>query len=86
MPLYEYKCEDGCGNFDAWKTISERDQASHCPICDKSARRIFSPPMLLSGSLRLKQENLEPTIVQRTTPPPQPQLKSHAGRPWMVTH
>ncbi len=86
MPLYEYKCNEGCGIFDVWKMIKDSDQPAHCPTCEKSARRIFSPPMVLSGSLRLKQENPEPRLVKRQEEPLPPRLKSHGGRPWMVTH
>ncbi|MEB3294393.1 MAG: zinc ribbon domain-containing protein [Synechococcales bacterium] len=86
MPLYEYLCEEGCGQFEAWKSIAERDQRVACPHCDQAARRIFSPPRVLSSSLRLKQENPEPILVRRTEPPMAPQLTSRSGRPWMVMH
>ena len=33
MPIYEYGC-DGCGNaFEIIRSVSERDQEVHCPIC-----------------------------------------------------
>ncbi|MDZ4874443.1 MAG: hypothetical protein CLLPBCKN_003839 [Chroococcidiopsis cubana SAG 39.79] len=35
--------------------------------------------MLLSGSMRLKQENPEPKLVKRDREPEQPHLRSHTG-------
>jgi putative FmdB family regulatory protein len=87
VPLYEFRC-DGCGVFDLWRTMAESDHPASCPTCQGSARRIFSPPMLLSGSLRLKRENPEPQLVKRPEREPErPKARSHAGgRPWMISH
>jgi putative FmdB family regulatory protein len=86
MPLYEFQCSD-CGLFDQWRTMAECHAPAYCPSCEKPARRVFSPPALLSGSLRLKRENPEPQLVKRDREPQQPRVKSHAeGRPWMISH
>jgi putative FmdB family regulatory protein len=86
MPLYEYRCDD-CGGFDAWRTIAERDVPAPCPKCQITGKRIFSPPALLSGSLRLKQENHQPELVKRDREPPAPKPRIHTGgRPWMLGH
>jgi putative FmdB family regulatory protein len=86
MPLYEFKCED-CGVFDQWRSLSESSAPAHCPSCEEPARRIFSAPMLLSGSLRVKRENPEPQLVKRDRDPEPARAKSHAnGRPWMISH
>lgn len=86
MPLYEFRCSD-CGVFDQWRAMAESDLPADCPTCDSPARRVFSPPMLLSGTLRLKRENPEPKLVKRDREPEKPQVRSHAdGRPWMISH
>jgi len=86
MPLYEFRC-DNCGVFDEWKTMAESSSPAVCSTCQKPARRIFSIPNLLSGSLRLKQENREPQLVKRDNEPERPKIKSHQGsRPWMIGH
>jgi putative FmdB family regulatory protein len=87
MPLYEFKC-DLCGVFDLWRTMAESNSPAHCVSCQEPAKRIFSPPMLLSGSLRLKTVNPEPQLVNRSDREPErPRVQSHAdGRPWMISH
>jgi putative FmdB family regulatory protein len=95
MPLYEFRCDD-CGIFEAFRAIAEYNQPANCPTCQQPVKRIFSPPSaILSGSLRLKQENPEPQLIQRDYPsgtlrdrePKQSRLKEHrGGRPWMIGH
>lgn len=86
MPLYEFRCE-GCGIFDVWRSIAESTSSADCPTCEAPAKRIFSPPAVLSGVLRLKRENPEPQLVKRETEPPAPKNRSHpGGRPWMIGH
>ena len=87
MPLYEFKCDE-CGIFDQWRAMAESSLPAACPKCQETAKRIFSAPMLLSGSLRLKQASSEPQLVQRSPDKPErPQVKSHTGgRPWMIGH
>jgi len=86
MPLYEFRC-DGCGAFDQWRSLAESSDPARCPDCDQVARRIFSPPMLLSGSLRLKRESPEPQLLKRDREPAPPRAKScNDGRPWMISH
>ncbi|NER78059.1 MAG: zinc ribbon domain-containing protein [Leptolyngbya sp. SIO1D8] len=64
MPLYEFKC-DPCGVFDEWRSLADRNVPAYCPICQKLGKRVFSPPTMLSGSLRLRQEIQEPRLVSR---------------------
>ncbi len=86
MPLYEFRCNE-CGTFDLWRSLAESNAPAACPTCDEPAKRIFSAPALLSGSLRVKRENPEPTLVKRDREPEKPKAKSHeGGRPWMIGH
>lgn len=85
MPLYEFRCDE-CGDFDQWRTMAECQAAAHCPQCQKVAKRLFSPPALLSSVLRLKRENPEPQLVKRKQQE-SARINSHAGgRPWMIGH
>lgn len=84
MPLYEFRCHK-CGPFEKLLTIAECSSPMTCPACEEPAKRIFSPPAVLSGSLRLKHES-EPQLVKRDKES-EPRFKSHAGgRPWMISH
>jgi len=86
MPLYEFRC-DQCGLFDEWRAMSECNDPAYCPSCQSPGRRVFSAPMLLSGSLRLKRENPEPQLVKREQEPKPSTVKDHkGGRPWMISH
>jgi putative FmdB family regulatory protein len=86
MPLYEFRCDD-CGVFDEWRSLAECNNPANCPSCEEPAKKVFAAPMLLSGSMRLKQENPEPKLVKRDREPETPRLRSHAdGRPWMINH
>lgn len=88
MPLYEYRCNH-CGEFEAWRTIAERDNAPPCPHCQGDAQRIFAAPMvnLNSGSLSRLSANPEPRLVKREREPKQPCYQpSRCDRPWMVGH
>ncbi|HTL89049.1 MAG TPA: zinc ribbon domain-containing protein [Leptolyngbya sp.] len=88
MPLYEFKC-DPCGVFDQWRSMAESSHPAHCPTCQKPAMRLFSAPMLLTGSFRLsKTVTPEPQLVQRPAAEPiRPKVQSHpGGRPWMIGH
>ncbi len=87
MPLYEFKCND-CGTFEEWRTMAESSNPAYCPSCQKTGKRIFSPPAVLSDSLRVKKENPEPQLVKRPDREPErPKIQSHAdGRPWMISH
>lgn len=65
MPLYEFRCEK-CGLFEEWRTMAEASNLIVCPTCQNVAKRIFSPPgVMLSSSLRLRQENPQPQIIKR---------------------
>lgn len=86
MPLYEFRCEP-CGVFEEWRSMAESSAPAYCPSCAQLGRRIFSAPMLLSGSLRLKRENPEPQLMKREREPKPTVAKEHTGgRPWMIGH
>lgn len=40
MPTYDYACA-GCGNFDAIRSLAERDRPADCPDCGAAAERVF---------------------------------------------
>ncbi|MEB3244232.1 MAG: zinc ribbon domain-containing protein [Cyanobacteriota bacterium] len=86
MPVYEFSCSEGCDNFEVWRSIDQRETNTDCPSCGSKGSRVFSPPIMLSGPLRLKVENKEPSVVRKmTTGSSQARLKQAAGaRPWML--
>jgi putative FmdB family regulatory protein len=85
MPLYDFRCDD-CGSFEIWRTMAEFSQPVHCPTCTEPAKRVFSPPALLSGSLRLRTER-EPQLIKRDCDPvPSSPKAQNCGRPWMLGH
>ncbi len=52
MPYYDYKCTR-CGHeFEAFKTIDERDEDEDCPICKATAKRMLlaAPGIVFHGS------------------------------------
>ncbi|MBM0744025.1 zinc ribbon domain-containing protein [Phormidium sp. CLA17] len=86
MPLYEFQCKE-CGVFDVWRSLAESSDPANCPTCEEPGRRLFSPPALLSGSLRLKRENPEPQLVKRESEQIAARARQHSGsRPWMIGH
>lgn len=90
MPLYEYRCPD-CGEFEAWRSLSEYQAPMNCPSCDRLATKIFSAPNvnLNSGSLSaIASKSSEPRLVkQEAKQPNKPRYQSStSSRPWMVSH
>ena len=86
MPVDEFRCDE-CGLFEKWLAIAECSNPATCPSCEQFAKRIFSPPAVLSGSLRLKTENSAPQLVKRDKEPEVPKFRNHAGsRPWTIGH
>lgn len=90
MPLYEYRC-DSCGDFEAWRSISEYNAPITCSGCDRIATKIFSVPNinLNSGSLsKITAKTNEPRLVQtKRREPNKPKYQSSTGgRPWMFFH
>ena len=54
MPTYDYSC-GGCGGFDAFRSMSQRDEPAACPGCGGASPRVFaSAPRLalLDGGTR----------------------------------
>ena len=89
MPLYEYRC-DPCGEFEAWRSMSEYNVPINCPECEQVATKIFSAPNinLNSGSLSAIAKSTEPRLVTREQREPnKPRYQVSTGdRPWMVSH
>lgn len=91
MPLYEYRC-DRCGEFEAWRSMSEYNAPMKCSECDRPATKIFSAPNinLNSGSLSAiaRRKSAEPRLVkQEPKEPTKPRYQSSTtNRPWMVSH
>ena len=91
MPLYEYRCES-CGEFEAWRSMSEYNAPMDCLQCHETAVKIFSAPNinLNSGSLSAiaRSQSAEPRLVKHIRKEPSRQrYKSSTGdRPWMVSH
>jgi putative FmdB family regulatory protein len=86
MPVYEFSCSNGCDNYEVWRSIDARQSETGCPACGGNGIRVFNPPMTLSGPLRLKKENSEPSVVRRETRPSAQtaRLKQNNSRPWML--
>ena len=90
MPLYEYRCE-GCGPFDAFRSLAERDEPMFCQDCQGRAVRMFSPPTILStglGGIR-RSGSGEPRLVKQSgdREPSHPRNPvTPGGRPWMFNH
>jgi putative FmdB family regulatory protein len=50
MPTYDYACSD-CGGFDAFRSVSQRNDACACPTCGGASTRVFvSTPWLACTS------------------------------------
>jgi putative FmdB family regulatory protein len=86
MPVYEFSCDNGCDNYEVWRSIDQRTADTECPGCGFKGQRVFSPPMMLCGPLRLKVESREPKLVRKfTEESAKPRLKDVNGaRPWML--
>lgn len=41
MPTYDYACPD-CGEFDALRRLSERNEPCACPDCGAAAQRVIT--------------------------------------------
>ena len=88
MPLYEYRCNP-CGEFEAWRSMSEYNAPINCPQCGHTATKIFSAPNinLNSGSLSaIASKSSEPRLVKKELKPSKPRYHSTASRPWMFSH
>jgi putative FmdB family regulatory protein len=86
MPVYEFRCSNGCENYEVWRSIDERQSNTNCPACAAQGTRVFTPVMSLTGPLRLKKEASEPRLVRKDAAPSagQPRLKQSGTRPWML--
>jgi len=90
MPLYDYTCPN-CGDFEAWRQMSEVGQPMVCVDCNATAARIYVAPniSLSSGSLSSRiGGSSEPRLIKRAESRPRaPKHQSQrGGRPWMLGH
>src|SRR5215467_8572052 len=49
MPIYEYRC-DQHGVFEIIRPLSMARESATCLVCGSEARRVFSVPMVRTGS------------------------------------
>ena len=88
MPVYEFECKsDTCSTvYEVWRSIDHRSSDTQCPECGCDGKRLFSPPMMLSTTIRLKTEDKNPKVVRRKVQEPgnKPRLRSSDSRPWML--
>jgi putative FmdB family regulatory protein len=101
MPLYDYHCS-ACGDFRAWRRMSEAAEPVDCPSCAApAARAVVAPSLaLMNGHIRIAHQRNEksahePRIVSKNE-------HGHGrgghhghhhehghgtgGRPWMIGH
>jgi putative FmdB family regulatory protein len=61
MPTYDYHCA-GCGGFDAYRSMAQRNDPADCPACGQGAPRVFAAAprlALLDGSTRAAMDTNE---------------------------
>lgn len=77
MPLYDYHCTR-CGDFRAWRRMSEAGDPLDCPSCDGPAVRAMVAPnlALMPGNTRIAHQRNEksahePKVASRDSHQPQ---------------
>jgi putative FmdB family regulatory protein len=72
MPLYDYRCS-ACGDFRAWRRMSEAAEPAECPSCAApAARAVVAPSLaLMNGHTRIAHQRNEksahePQVVSRS--------------------
>ena len=58
MPLYVYRCNDCCYEFEKLVSLREDQSAIHCPECEADVRRVITACAPLGG------KRSEPALVQ----------------------
>ena len=61
MPTYDYDCPS-CGGFEAFRSLSERNEAARCPDCGTASPRVFATAprlALMASSTRTAYETNE---------------------------
>jgi putative FmdB family regulatory protein len=76
VAIYEYRCERD-GAFEVTRPIGTAPSSIACPLCESSARRVFSSPMMARTPRALvaaldheEKTRHEPDVV--TSLPPRP--------------
>lgn len=92
MPVYEFRCED-CGTFEQLRNMSEASKPMLCPICQTTAKRIYSVAGLIKTPYALSsriERSAEPRVVSKSEIKKSENHKHHHdhhhGRPWMIGH
>jgi putative FmdB family regulatory protein len=72
MPLYDYHCPE-CGDFRAWRRMSEAGDPLDCAACDQPAARLVVAPnlALMPANNRIAhgvndKSSHEPAVVSKT--------------------
>ena len=61
MPTYDYACQ-GCGGFDALRSLAQRNEPADCPACGGASPRVFATAprlALMEGGTRIAMETNE---------------------------
>lgn len=60
MPLYDYRCP-ACGDFRAWRRMSEAHDPTECPHCaGRAPRAVVAPNLaLMPGNRRIAHQRNE---------------------------
>lgn len=61
MPTYDYACPD-CGGFEAFRSLTQRNEPANCPDCGTGSPRVFvSAPRLacMDSSTRIAMDTNE---------------------------
>jgi putative FmdB family regulatory protein len=86
MAVYEYTCDE-CGQFDIRLAIGTAPAGYHCPGCARTARRVFSPPMLgqlpkpLGALLEREEQSRDAPDVATRLPPRRVRRPASADNP-----
>lgn len=80
MPLYDYHCS-ACGDFRAWRRMSEASEAVQCPTCDASSPRAMVAPSLalMNGHNRIAHQRNEKSAHEPQVMSTRDHDRPHAG-------
>lgn len=81
MAIYEYRCERH-GTFEVMRAIGTAPASVACPACERTARRVFSSPMLthtppaLAAALDHAEKTREAPDLVTSLPPSDPRKRT----------
>jgi len=89
MPKYVFDCTE-CGSFELARPMAESGNQAFCPVCQRAARRVFTPPRLtrlaapLRGVLESEEASADqPRVVTEKSGRPLGQHRDPAP-PWVL--